>query len=117
MRYLLIVVGALALGGYSVVGLHRYSILQSRNKSIWIRLVFFIIAVALFIFVSMVGCAFLLAAGSIPSTIGGRIAWLLTAFFWCTGPVWFYLIRNWTAFHFRLVGPQAMHSQVDRTNA
>jgi hypothetical protein len=58
MRYLLIVVGALALGGYSVVGLHRYSILQSRTKSIWIRLLFFIIAVALFIFVPMVGWAF-----------------------------------------------------------
>ena len=105
MRHLLIIAGASLLGGYSVFGLHHYSILQSRTKSIWVRLVFFVLALALFIFLPMTGCAFLLAAGSVPSTIGGRTAWLLTVFFCWIGPVWFYLIRNWTVFHSRLGGP------------
>jgi len=105
VRYFLIVAGALALGGYSVVGLRYYSILQSRTKSLWARLAFFIVTVALLIFIPMVGCAFLLSAGSLPSTVGGRMAWALSVFFSWIGPVCFYLIRNWTVFHSRLGGP------------
>jgi hypothetical protein len=107
VRYILIVAGAFALGGYSALGLHYYSLLQSRTKNIWLRLAFFIVAVAFFIFIPMVGCRFLLSAGSIPPTVGGRMAWLLTVFFSWTGPVWFYLIRNWTVFHSRIGGPHA----------
>jgi hypothetical protein len=40
----------------------------------------------------------------------------LTIFFCWMGPVWFYLIRNWTVFHSRLGGPQATNSQVYRTS-
>ena len=106
MRYFLIVAGAIALGGYSAFGLHHYSTLQSRIKSIWARLGVFIVAVALFIFLPMIGCMFLLAAGSLPSEVLGRVAWFLVVFLAWIGPVWFYLIKNWTAFHSRVAGPK-----------
>ncbi len=95
------------LGGYSVFGLHHYSLLQSRTKSIWIRLVFFIVLIALFIFLPMIGFMFLLGVGPVPPTVGGRIAWFLTVFFAWIGTVWFYLIKNWAVFARRLGGPNA----------
>ena len=66
MRYFLIIAGAFVLGGYSVLGLHHYSLLQSRIKSIWIRVVLFNVVIALFIFLPMIGFLFLLGVGPVP---------------------------------------------------
>ena len=43
-----------------------------------------------------------------------RMAWLLTVFFCWIGPVWFYLIRNWTVFHRRLGGPAGCFPLLNR---
>ncbi len=102
MRYLIIVVAALALGVYSTVGLHYYSILASRTKSEWLRLAFSIPTIALFILLPMIGCMFLLGVGPNPSSKEMRGAWLLAVFLSWIGTGWAYVIKNWKVLNTRL---------------
>jgi hypothetical protein len=76
MSYVVTLIGALALGVYSAVRLHYYSILASRTTSDWLRLVLYIPAIALFVFAPMIGCMFLLGAGPNSSSKEMRgLAW------------------------------------------
>jgi hypothetical protein len=104
MHYLMIVAGASILGAYSVAGLHYYSVAVSRTRSEWTRLALSISAMALFFFVPMVGCMFLLGTGDDPGTKLTRGLWLLFVLFCWIGPVYFYMIRCRTVLRNRLRG-------------
>jgi hypothetical protein len=102
MRYLVILLGALALGVYSSLGLHYYSVLAGRTKNEWARLGLSLPSMALFIGLPMFGCMFLLGAGPNPSSTEMGVVWFVSVFFCWIGTVWVYLIKNRRALESRL---------------
>jgi hypothetical protein len=100
---------ALGLGLYSSVVLRSYTILVSRTKSDAIRLLLFLIEIAVGIFIPLVGWAELLDQSSGIAhawTRNQRMGWLFALFFCWMGPVWVYIISNWRILNQRLRLPK-----------
>ncbi len=101
MNYLIRILGGITLGVYTSVGLYYYSILTSRTKNAWLRILLFILCIAAFILTPMIGLGLMLNEAH-PSTENLRITWVLALFFSWVSVVWAYLIWNWRTFHERL---------------
>ena len=101
MSYVVRILAALVLGLYSAVGLHYYSVLISRTKNEWIRIVYFVAAVAVFIFLPMI-CAFLLVPHSASASIGIQRLWFAAVLLVWLSVIWIYLIKNWRPLKARL---------------
>jgi hypothetical protein len=101
MSYVIRILGAIALGIYSSAGLHYYSILISRTKNDWLRLLFLISAIAALVFVPMMACGLMLN-GPQPSASDLRYMWRWALFLSWIAVVWIYAICNWRILRERL---------------
>ena len=102
MSYIARILAALVLGLYSTVGLHYYSVLISWTKNEWIRIVYFLTAVAVLIFLPMIICVWLLVPHPLPASLGLQRLWFAVVLLVWLSVIWIYLIKNWRPLKARL---------------
>lgn len=103
------ILGAVGIGLYTCAGLHFYSILVGRTKSDALRVLLFILCLALFIVGSLIGCG-ALADGVSPREVmrsrprGSNLRFEVLLSWGVT--VWVYIIINWRVLNQRLRLPK-----------